>query len=370
MLTLNMSNVTQNTEEKAEHPNSDEGSSTTTVDFLGSLLSRFKLAMPNPAGEEKDVEKPEQLLPEVSFKGVAEYLASNKCKNIITISGAGISTSAGIPDFRSPGSGLYDNLEKYDLPSPQAIFEIGYFKENPQPFFTLAKELYPGTFKPTWCHYFIKLLEQKGLLLRAYTQNIDTLERVAGISGEKIVEAHGAFHSAHCLECKKEYTQEWVKEKVFNDEIPRCSECESLVKPDIVFFGEALPGRFHELRMKDFEECDLLIVMGTSLKVQPFASLVGSVRDTTPRLLINREKCGDLDPFMALMGFGGGMDFESDNAYRDVAWLGDCDEGCKELCSLLGWQEELETLVKTEHEQINKETKTQSLKSNSPKNGD
>ena len=78
--------------------------------------------------------------------------------------------AAGIPDFRSPGSGLYHNLEKYKLPDPQAIFEIGFFRHTPQPFFTLAKELYPGSFKPTVCHYFIRLLNEKGLLRRHYTQ--------------------------------------------------------------------------------------------------------------------------------------------------------------------------------------------------------
>lgn len=78
--------------------------------------------------------------------------------------------AAGIPDFRSPGSGLYDNLQKYNLPYPQAIFEINFFRENPKPFFILAKELYPGIFKPTPGHYFIRLLQDKGLLLRHYTQ--------------------------------------------------------------------------------------------------------------------------------------------------------------------------------------------------------
>lgn len=73
--------------------------------------------------------------------------------------------AAGIPDFRSPGSGLYHNLQKYNLPEPQAIFDIGYFKENPEPFFMLAKELLPGSFKPTISHYFIKLLKEKGTCL-------------------------------------------------------------------------------------------------------------------------------------------------------------------------------------------------------------
>lgn len=82
----------------------------------------------------------------------------------------------------------------------------------------LAKELYPGSFKPTVCHYFIRLLCEKGLLLRHYTQNIDTLERVAGIPSEKLVEAHGTFHTGHCLECRKEYQLEWMKGIEFLEE--------------------------------------------------------------------------------------------------------------------------------------------------------
>lgn len=127
--------------------------------------------------------------------------------------------AAGIPDFRSPGSGLYHNLQKYNLPHPTAVFELSFFHENPRPFFELAKELYPGKFKPTPCHYFIKLLEEKGVLLRHYTQNIDTLERVAGIPGDKIVEAHGTFHTGHCLKCQKEYPQEWMKGEIIFDKL-------------------------------------------------------------------------------------------------------------------------------------------------------
>lgn len=119
--------------------------------------------------------------------------------------------AAGIPDFRSPKTGLYNNLKKYKLPHPQAIFELNYFRANPKPFFALAKELYPGSFKPTPCHYFVKLLEEKNILLRHYTQNIDTLERIAGINDEKLVEAHGTFFSNHCLKCRKAYNMEFVK---------------------------------------------------------------------------------------------------------------------------------------------------------------
>lgn len=78
---------------------------------------------------------------------------------------------------RSPGSGLYSNLQQYDIPYPEAIFELMYFFANPKPFFTLAKELYPGNYRPNYAHYFLRLLHDKGLLLRLYTQNIDGLER-------------------------------------------------------------------------------------------------------------------------------------------------------------------------------------------------
>ena len=119
--------------------------------------------------------------------------------------------AAGIPDFRSPKSGLYNNLQKYNLPHPQAIFEIDFFKKDPEPFFVLAKELLPEGFKPTPSHYFIRLLCEKGLLLRHYTQNVDTLERVAGLPQEKLVEAHGTFYTSRCLECKAPHEFEWMK---------------------------------------------------------------------------------------------------------------------------------------------------------------
>uniref|UniRef100_A0AAR2KMF8 NAD-dependent protein deacetylase sirtuin-2 n=1 Tax=Pygocentrus nattereri TaxID=42514 RepID=A0AAR2KMF8_PYGNA len=301
--------------------------SVTLMDFLRNLFSRTLGLSPG-----------EKVLDELSLEGVARYMQSGKCKSIICMVGAGISTSAGIPDFRSPGTGLYANLQKYNLPYPEAIFQIDYFKKHPEPFFALARELYPGQFKPTVCHYFIRMLKDKGLLRRCYSQNIDTLERVAGLQGEDLVEAHGTFHTSHCVSffCRKEYTMEWMKEKIFSEDIPKCEACNNLVKPDIVFFGENLPARFFSAMKQDFPSCDLLIIMGTSLQVQPFASLV--IPNSCPRLLINLEKTGQSDFASSLLGFGGGMDFDSDKAYRDVAQLSTCDDGCLALADLLGWK--------------------------------
>lgn len=107
--------------------------------------------------------------------------------------GAGISTSAGIPDFRSPDTGLYANLARLDLPYAEAVFDISYFRNNPLPFYTLAQELFPGKYRPTITHSFIKLLHDKDLLLKLFTQNIDCLELEAGLPEDMVVEAHGSF---------------------------------------------------------------------------------------------------------------------------------------------------------------------------------
>lgn len=177
---------------------------------------------------EDDDEEGKHVLQTVDIPGVVQAFKAGRFKSIVTMVGAGISTSAGIPDFRSPSSGLYHNLQKFNLPYPEAIFELDYFRENPQAFFKLAKDLYPGTFKPTPSHYFVKLLQDKGLLLRHYTQNIDTLERIAGVENEKLVEAHGTFYTNHCVDCKKEYSMEWAKKEIFADNVPTCTSCNGI----------------------------------------------------------------------------------------------------------------------------------------------
>ena len=198
--------------------------------------------------------------------------------------GAGISTSAGIPDFRSPDTGLYANLARLDLPFPEAVFDISFFRQNPLPFYALAHELFPGKFRPTIAHCFVRLLHDKGLLLKVFTQNIDCLEREAGVPGDRIVEAHGSWATHSCIECHAPYPDGEMRETVLARKVPHCqrSECGGLVKPDIIFFGEPLPPEFHANRALP-GEADLCIVMGTSLSVQPFASLTGFCSDGVPR---------------------------------------------------------------------------------------
>ncbi|CAF0973213.1 unnamed protein product [Didymodactylos carnosus] len=288
-----------------------------------------------------DTEEGEPVLKSFDLKGAADYMKN--CKNIIVMSGAGISTSAGIPDFRSPGTGLYSQLEKYNLPFPEAVFHLEFFRTNPKPFFLLAKELYPEKFTPTPAHYFMRLLNEKKKLLRIFTQNIDSLERVAEIPADKIVEAHGTFFTAHCIDCQKEYSLEYVKDIIFKDEIPTCA-CGGIIKPDIVFFGESLPEKFHTLRMKDFPKADFLIIIGTSLMVAPFNRLILEVNKDCPRLLINMEPAGtksiNLYSSQTLM-------FDSPKNRRDVFHQGSCDDGTYELAKLLGWEDDFKELLKS-----------------------
>lgn len=218
------------------------------------------------------------------------------------------------------------------------MFDISYFRSNPLPFYTLAHELYPGKYKPTISHTFVRLLSDKGLLLKLFTQNIDCLERAAGVPEDKIVEAHGSFAHHHCIECKSSYPEDLMKTAISKAEVPHCltPQCNGLVKPDIVFFGEQLPEEFHNNRTLP-SAADLCIVMGTSLSVQPFASLPSFCEEGVPRVLVNLEHVG---------GLGSRAD--------DVLILGDCDAGVRKLVTALGWESDLENLRK--ESTSNKET--------------
>lgn len=163
------------------------------------------------------------------------------------------------------------------------------------------------------------------MLLKHFTQNIDCLERQAGVPGEMIIEAHGSFASQRCIDCKTPYPDDEMHRMVDEGKVPTCS-CGGYVKPDIVFFGEALPSSFFENRSLP-AEADLCIVMGTSLSVQPFASLPSLVSEGVPRVLINMQRVG---------GMGSRPD--------DVLLLGDCDAGVRKFAKAMGWEEELETL--------------------------
>jgi len=299
-----------------------------TSDALESLRSVFQSAkFPELVKDQTPIEPPIESRESVQLDSrviqFAHDLRDGKYKNILVLTGAGVSTAAGIPDFRSKGTGLYDNLQKYNLPRPESVFDIDYFETNPEPFYQLARELQVTEVQPTLAHRFLHQLDRRNMLLRLYTQNIDGLDRKAGIRPSKLIESHGSFASASCIKCQTEASVAMVNECIEAERVPRCEVCDGYVKPDIVFFGESLPDRFHRLVGDDTKNADCLIVMGTSLAVMPVGMIPSMVNTDVPRLLINRELVGVFED-----GHG-------------LAMIGDIEEMVTSIAEICGWLDDM-----------------------------
>ncbi|EQL02749.1 NAD-dependent histone deacetylase [Ophiocordyceps sinensis CO18] len=301
-----------------------------------------------------------------------------RCSNIVVITGAGISTSLGIPDFRSKGTGLYSKLEHLGLNDPQEVFDIDLFRQDPSIFYSVAREIVPATDRHTPTHRFIAMLHQRGKLLTNYSQNIDNLEVKAGLPKDKLVQCHGSFGTASCVQCAFQIQGDTIFPDIRAGNIPRCPRClESLranngpsaalkrkrsaaadakkrrrwsdlgddddddddddgrydipqagvMKPDITFFGEALPDEFsRRLTEHDRDKVDLVVVIGTSLKVTPVSEIVSWLPPHIPQLYVSRQAVNHIN--------------------FDIDLLGDCDVVVAELCRRLDWPLEHEMIPK------------------------
>ncbi|GAU77573.1 NAD-dependent protein deacylase [Fusibacter sp. 3D3] len=188
-------------------------------------------------------------------------------KNIVLFGGAGTSTESNIPDFRSE-NGLYA-LKKYNV-SPEEILSHDYFYKHPDRFYAFLKEylLLPNV-TPHKGHFATVALESMGLNT-IITQNIDGLHQAAG--SKNVIELHGSVHRHYCTKCRALYDMAWILS--IQDDIIRCPLCNSLVKPDVVLYGEPLNQEVMSETVKAIHESDLLIVAGTSLVVYPAASFL------------------------------------------------------------------------------------------------
>ncbi|HRU04983.1 MAG TPA: Sir2 family NAD-dependent protein deacetylase [Candidatus Brocadiia bacterium] len=183
----------------------------------------------------------------------------------VALTGAGISTSAGIPDFRGP-KGLYVT-RRYD---PDTVFNIDHFQENPKPFYDFTRDFVKvlDRVRPTFTHRFLAALEKRGLLRGVITQNIDSLHEKAG--SREVASLHGSYATSRCMVCRKSWTYDEMVEWIGREDVPRCA-CGGLVKPEVVFFGEIV--RDLATAGEWAESCDLMLALGSSLTVYPAAAL-------------------------------------------------------------------------------------------------
>jgi NAD-dependent SIR2 family protein deacetylase len=247
-----------------------------------------------------------------TFEGVARLL--NGRKNIVVLVGAGISVSCGIPDFRSKDSGLYSTLdtEELGLSCPEDLFDLSFFQDEPGPFYSFAKNLYfpkgeDIPVEPSDSHKLLAMLEQRKMLLRIYSQNIDGLENVAGVSNKRICYAHGSLRWATCTRCQRKVSSEEIMPAIRLGNVARCNAeqksrrnsatsstsststttpsreplqrlskrprttsdevCGGVFKPGVTFFGETLDDNVRRSLEADRDKVDALIVIGTSLSV-------------------------------------------------------------------------------------------------------
>jgi NAD-dependent deacetylase len=189
-------------------------------------------------------------------------------QKVIVFTGAGISTESGIPDFRSPG-GIWSKYDPED-------FTIQKFLSGPAARKTIWKMSLEGGLltqaKPNLAHYAIAELYQLGKLDCIITQNIDNLHQKAGVPEDKVFELHGNMEWVVCLSCRRRFPMPEVLQKIEEGvEVPDCPDCHGILKPDAVFFGEALPQETLQEAIRRAQNCDLFIVIGSTLVVYPAA---------------------------------------------------------------------------------------------------
>jgi len=189
----------------------------------------------------------------------------NESKTIVFFGGAGVSTESGIKDFRGK-NGLYKSL--YKGYPPEYLLSKDCLEENTEMFYDYYREyLNNESIEPNITHYFLTKLEESGKLKAIVTQNIDGLHEKSG--SKNVLNIHGTVLKNYCNKCFKEYPSDYIFK---SSGIPKC-ECGGLIRPDVVLYGEMLNESFEEA-IKYIQECDTLIVAGTSLNVYPAASLV------------------------------------------------------------------------------------------------
>jgi NAD-dependent SIR2 family protein deacetylase len=182
--------------------------------------------------------------------------------------------------------------DKYKLSSPEEFFYKSTFLKKPQYFYEFTKLFDLSQIKPTISHKFMNFLVSKNIVQYIFTQNIDGLEKKAKIPDDKLIFAHGNFYTGHCAKCNKSIDIKVINEGIEKGQVYYCPDCGGPCKPNVVFYGENLPDRFYD-KQEECDDVDLIIIMGTSLKVQPFASVPYMTNPQADIVVFNMEKVGN-----------------------------------------------------------------------------
>jgi NAD-dependent deacetylase len=196
---------------------------------------------------------------------LAELLG--RSRRAVALTGAGVSVPSGIPDFRTPETGLWAKVD------PMEVAHISVFEGDPERFWSYYRPRFQalGDKEPNRAHEALAELERRGLIEGVITQNIDRLHRAAG--SENVIEVHGSIETSSCLECGASFGLEEVDDLFDARGVALCRDCGGAVKPDVVLFGEMLPAEAIERATELAEGADLMVCVGSSLAVHPVAGL-------------------------------------------------------------------------------------------------
>jgi NAD-dependent deacetylase len=203
---------------------------------------------------------------------------------VVVLTGAGISTGSGIPDFRSPNTGLWERIDPLEVASLLA------FRHDPVRFYRWLRELAVLILnaRPNCAHESLTQLQQLGFAHTIITQNVDTLHQRSG--AQNVLEIHGSIEHMSCTSCFMTYdSTDYIHAYLADHVIPRCPYCKGVLKPDLVLIGEQLPVRVWQKAVRACNDCDLIIVLGSSLEILPVARLPLMALEKGARfILINR----------------------------------------------------------------------------------
>lgn len=264
---------------------------TSAASILTPVARLIKIGVGLPSKPSRSGEVPvEERNLDALAQRVADLIVN--ARRVVVFTGAGVSTESGIPDFRSPG-GIWDRFDPDD-------FTYHKFVSDPEARRKQWQMLREGGLateaKPNPAHYAIAELDRLGKLDCVITQNVDGLHQKAGVPDNRVLELHGSMRRAVCLGCNQRYSLEQVKARLDRgEEIPDCELCHGILKPEVVLFGESLPEEVLAEASLRSRNCDLFIVIGSSLVVYPAAYMPIYATSAGARLVIINLSSTPLD---------------------------------------------------------------------------